>query len=257
MKMNKKMFALLVVPVFLIASGALAYSAFSGVASTSITAKAGDITANEYAELVGGYSSNTAIYVTGGYGSNTNTAQLVNSAEISPTGEQNLATVPSTSTGSQYIVYYLNVSNLAPGNWVKVHFTLTNKGSVGLEFGIPYIGTVTFSTSGLNLSNVTGSLDTKDIFTSHNPLSGVYGLSGKGNYTFATSDSSVSSGPGTPAQTGYAFAFGPTDSGFGISLTDGGIADYSFYIGLSNGAGNGYQESSISIPIIVSITSDP
>ena len=254
--MNKKMFALLVVPVFLISSGALAYSAFSGVASTSITAKAGDITANEYAELVSGYSSNTVIYVSGGYGSNTDTATLTSSSVIS-NGEPNLATVPTTDTGAQEFIYYLNVSNLAPGNWVKVHFTLENKGTVGLVFGVPSIGTVTFSNSGLNLSNVTGALDTKDVFTSGNPLSGVSGLSGKDNYTFATTDSSVSSGTGTVAQTGYAFAFGPTVSDFGVSLTNGGEADYSFYLGLSSGAGNGYQESSISIPIIVSITSDP
>ncbi len=255
--MNKKMFALLIVPVFLIASGALAYSAFSGVASTNITAKAGDITANEYAELVSGYSSNTVIYVSGGYGSNTDTATLSSSSVISPSGETNLATVPSGTTGLQDLVYYVNISNLAPGNWVKLHFTLSNKGSVGLEFGTPYIGTVSFSTSGLNLSNVTGYLDHSDIFTSGNPLSGVSGLSGKGNYTFATSDSSVSTGAGTTAQSGYAYAFGPTVSDFGVSLTNGTSADYSFYLGLSSGAGNGYQESSISIPIIVAITSDP
>lgn len=251
------MFALLVVPVFLIASGALAYSAFSGVAATNIAASAGDITANEYAELVTGYSSNTVIYVSGGYGLNTNTATLTSSTESSPSGETNLATVPTTDTGAQNFVYYVNVSNLAPGNWVKLHFSLSNKGSVGLIFGKPYIGSVTFSKSGLNLSNVTGSLEHKDIFTSGNPLSGVSGLSGIGNYTFATSDSSVTSGAGTLTHPGYAFAFGPTVSDFGVSLTNGGEADYSFYVGLSAGAGNGYQESSISIPIIVSITSDP
>jgi hypothetical protein len=255
--MNKKLIALMIVPIMLTLSGAMAYSAFSGTALTKVTATAGDITANEYAELVTGYSHNTNITVTGGFGHNTDTAFLNDSTVISLNGEPNLATVPSTSTGAQYIVYYINVSNLAPGNWVKVHMTLTNKGSVGLVFGIPVIEAdeVSFSGSGLNLSNVTGSLGLSDIFTTSNPLSGVAGLSGSSGYTFATSDSSVT--VGGAATSGYAFAFGPTVSDFGISLTNGGEADYSFYVGLSAGAGNGYQESSISIPIFVSVTSDP
>lgn len=255
--MNKKLIALMIVPIMLTLSGAMAYSAFSGTATTHVAAQAGEITANEYAELVTGYSRNTNITVTGGFGSQTDTAFLNDSNVIPLNQEPNLGTVPSTSYGSQYIVYYLNISNLAPGNWVKVHFTLTNKGSVGLVFGIPTIGTVSFSGNGLNLSNVTGSLDTGDIFTTGNPLSGVSSLSGKSGYTFATSDASVPYGPSTVATSGYAFAFGPTVSDFGISLTNGGIADYSFYVGLSSKAGNGYQESSISIPIVVSVTSDP
>ncbi len=253
--MNKKLIALMIVPIMLTLSGAMAYSAFSGTVTTKVVASAGDITANEYAELVTGYSQNTNITVTGGFGQNTNTAFLNDSKVIPFNDEPNLATVPSTSSGAQVIVYYINVSNLAPGNWVKVHMTLTNKGSVGLIFGTPVIDKVTFSGKGLNLSNVTGSLGHSDIFTTGNPLSGVAGLSGSSGYTFATSDSSVT--VGGPASSGYAFAFGPTVSDFGISLTNGGVADYSFYVGLSAGAGNGYQESSISIPIFVSVTSDP
>lgn len=251
------MFALMMVPIFLLASGALAYSAFSGVATTSVAAAAGDITANEYAELVSGYSKNTNITITGGYGSNTETAFLNDSKVISLNGEPNLGTVPSTSTGTQDLVYFINVTNLAPGNWVKLHFTFTNKGSVGLVFGVPTIGNVVLHGSNLNLSNVTGSLDTLDFFTTNNPLTGVSTLSGASGYTYATNDASTSAGTTSAATSGYAFAFGPSVSDFGISLTNGGIADYSFYLGLSSKAGNNYQESSITIPLNVSITSDP
>ena len=52
--MNKKLIALMIVPIMLTLSGAMAYSAFSGTALTKVTATAGDITANEYAELVTG-----------------------------------------------------------------------------------------------------------------------------------------------------------------------------------------------------------
>ena len=251
--MNKKMFALLVVPVFLIASGALAYSAFSGVASTGITAKAGDITANELAEITTGYSSNTAIYISGGHGSNTVKSSLMD-GKIAK-GE--LAYVPSSSTGSQNIVYYLNVSNLAPGNWVEFTFTLRNNGSVGLEFGDPHLGQVKFSTDGLNFSNVSGIANHGTVFTSGTPLSGIAGQHANGVYTYATSDSSVSIGTSSDAQSGYAYAIGSLSSGFDTSLTLDGTADYTFWLGLSSGAGNGYQESSISVPIIISITSDP
>ncbi len=250
--MNKKLIALMIVPIMLTLSGAMAYSAFSGTITTKVTATAGTLTVNEYAELVTGYSSNTNIKVTGGFGSNTDTAYL-NDSKVNY-NNHNLATVPSTSSGSQYLIYYLNVSNLAPGNWVEIGLTLGNKGTVGVIFGNPTIGPVKISKSGLNLSNVTGSLGKGNIFTS-NPLSGVSGLSDSSGYTFYTTDGSVSTGG--PAVPGYAFAFGPFTSDFGTSVDYEGTVDYSFYIGLSLGAGNGYQGSSISIPIYVSVTSDP
>ena len=217
--MNKKLIAMMIVPLMLLMSGALAYSAFSGQANTSITAKAGTITVSEYAEVVTGYSQNTNLTITGGYGSNTQTATL-NSVGVNYSIE-NLATVPNEG-GLQNITYFVNITNLAPGNWVELSFTLRNNGSVGVMFGNPVVNAmgVTFTGSAdLNLSNVTGSAGNHGVFvgngpTSDEPLANVSLQSTPLNYLFAT-NYAAATGTSAHAQSGYAFAFGPFSSGFG------------------------------------------
>ena len=247
--MNKKMFALLVVPVFLIASGALAYSAFSGNALTNVSAKAGSLTFDESGELAGFYAHNTNMTLVTGYGSHSVTIPI---NESTSTGLE-LGTVPYNGYTSVALVYYVNLTNLAPGNWVNLTLTIANGGTVGFIVGTPSVGTALFSPSsassssqGLNLTDLTGHAN---LFSG--PLSGVHGT----GYLYAT-NYGAATGSSVPGLTGYAFDINSL-SGFHQSLDHNDVASFNVAIGLSSGAGNNYQESSISIPIVVTIESDP
>ena len=257
--MNRKLFALVMVPVLVVMGGAVAFSAFSGDVTTNVTATAGNISVNEYATLYSGYSKYTSVKVTGGFGSNTNTAYLNDSMVYPANKETNLATVPGESAGAQNVVYWVNVSQLSPGDWVQINLVLEDKGPLGIEFAGPVISTsgpnaLTLTGVNVNLSNVTGSLNSNDIFTA-NPLSGINGLSGTGDYLASTTQSGLSAGVSSPAEIGYAYALGSLSSNFNTPLSNGGSATYSFFIGLSSDAGNNYVGSGVCIPIVVSVSS--
>ena len=252
--MNKKVIALLIVPVLLTMSGALAFSAFTGSVSTNVSATAGSISLSQTGEFFAGYVSNTNVTVSGGLGSNTGSVVITGANLGTETSDApTLATVPYSGY-SLNVIYYVNVTNLAPGNWVAVHLTITNGGTVGFIAETPHIipTHVTFKPSSappdLNLTNLTGvsGLFAGTLFASGSPLSGL-----AAGTLFATNYGAT----GVSGLSGYAFAY--TTSGFGESLTHSSEADYTVYIGLSSGAGNGYQESSVSIPIMISVMSDP
>lgn len=252
--MNKKAFALIVVPLMMVMSGALAFSAFNGTITTNVSASAGDMTFSMGSEIHGSYFHNTFLTVTGGNGENT----VILTGSNVVTGSS-LATVP-VSGGAKTIVYWLNISNLAPGNWVGFTFTLVNTGSVGLIFNTPTIGTVVFdpatSPPDLNLTNATLARDSQGPSTSLFQLGQPLSDSSLG-VLFANNYQATNGGQG---QSGYVFAFGnggPTFSNFQKSRDLDNSADFNFYVGLSSGAGNGYEESSISIPIIITVVSDP
>ncbi len=253
---NRKIIAMLVVPIILVMSGSLAFSAFTGNAVTNVSSTAGDISFSQSAELSGAYVQNTNVTVTGGLTPSNTVSYTITSANlrsIEGSGPA-LATVPY-NTYSLHVVYYLNVSNLAPGDWVEVHFTILNGGSVGF---IAQSASINPSSVGffpstsppdLNLTNLSGapSLFSSGLFAIGEPL---YGLSA--GTLLADNYGATIGGQGL---SGYAVAI--TTSGFDTSLDHNSEADYTVYIGLSEGAGNGYQESSISVPIVVSLMSDP
>ena len=243
------MVALLIVPVFLIASGALAYSAFSGSALTNVSAKAGTLTFDESGELAGYYAHNTNMTLVTGYGSHSRTLEI---NENTSTGKE-LGTVPYDAYASLSLIYYVNLTNLAPGNWVNLTFIIANGGSVGFIVNTVSVGTPVFNPSsassasqGLNLTNLTGHAN---LFSG--PLKGVKGT----GYLYAT-NYGATTGTSVTGLTGYAFDINSL-SGFHESLDYNDDATFNVAIGLSSGAGNNYQESSISIPIVVTIESDP
>jgi hypothetical protein len=137
------MLVMVLVPVLVVMSGALAFSAFTGNITTNVNATAGYI----------GWSENvTGTYV---YMHNTNVK----------TTYKNVST-PSFSEDST--VMSLGVSNLAPGNWVEFNITVKNTGSVGLELGTASVQNI--KTSSANL--VTHSATSMGNFTYGQMLSG-------------------------------------------------------------------------------------
>lgn len=263
--MNKKLIALMIVPIMLTLSGAMAYSAFSGSVTTNVTATAGTLTYSIGTEVVDYYSMNTNISVSGGVGSDTSVVYLLGNTV---TGQELLAPVPVSGGSGVPIIYYLNVSNLAPGNWVHVEITLTNTGTVGLIFARPALETSivkitpTAYPPDLNLSNVTGvagsTTISQHVFEYQYALSGISSLSATDSTYLAFTNYGANTGVNYAPLSGYAYAFGKfTSFPVGHSVDKDKSVDFSFYIGLSNGAKNGYQESSVSIPLLINVMSDP
>ncbi|MDS0256796.1 hypothetical protein ApAK_03765 [Thermoplasmatales archaeon AK] len=267
--MNKKILALMMVPIILTMSGALAFSAFTGSITTKVSATAGEIQVDQTAEVTGFYTQNTNITLQGGYGAYSNTIYLMDGKlyNTNPNAPHDvLATVPNSGY-LQSLVYYVNVSNLAPGNWVTLTFSISVGPGVGVIFSDPAVGSATLHGTDLNLSNVTGAAGgfftdsglphELGIFTSGSELTGVHLVPGTSyNYTYASNDPNVATGPGTVPTAGYAFAI-TSVSGFGGSVdTSSSGPTYIVSIGLSSLAGNNYEESSVSIPIVIDVTSD-
>lgn len=245
------------VPVLIIVSGSLAFSAFQGNIATNVTASAGTITVNEIASLVGGYSKYTNITVTGGNGRNTNTAFLNDSVVYPLDKEPDLATVPGLDVGGTSFVYYLNISNLAPGDWVKITFSLKNLGLEAVSFSNPVARDFSLQGYDTNVSNVTSAhiSGTHNIFQQGTELNGISSLKNPSGYLVATNDPGISSFIGENAYSGYAYAFGNSFTNFNIPLSTGGEALYSFYVGLSSGAGNSYVSSTFGLALLVGVQS--
>ena len=190
------MLVIALVPVLVVMSGALAFSAFTGNITTNVNASAGYI----------GWSEN----VTGTYVHMDNT--------MVKTTYKNVST-PSYSEDSTTMS--LGVSNLAPGNWVVFNITVTNTGSVGLELSGATV-TSTTTPSGLSSMPTTPS------------ESFMYGMNLSGN--------------------GFLYYVNEMPSG---SLDHGQSTHFQIFIGLGDGSQNAYQDSSTSLTVSITATSDP
>lgn len=251
-------------------SGALAFSAFNGSAITSVTSHSGDMNVNEFAEVSSYYSANTNFTVSGGNNmvSSTITAYFNNSNYGIVNGQAKsttLATVPQ-SGGQQYVVYYVNITNLAPGDYVIMTFTIENAGPIGVILSQPYVTDVSFSGSDLNLSNITDSSLFATGSPSNSALGNFAGLPTSEGY-LADTNTEGATGTSTAPEPGFGYSLPYASSGFGTSLTPVGAvspgadavhtADFTLSFGLSSDAGNNYQGSSVMFAVIVPVTSDP
>lgn len=195
--MDRKILVMVMVPVLVVMSGALAFSAFTGTATTNVSASAGYLSWEQTVTSTYTYEHNTAV---------TNNSMSAQSVSTPMSG-------PNVTTMS------LTASNLAPGNWIVFNITVMNTGSVGLELSSASIKTT--ETSGLvNASTVASS------FAYGQELSG----------------------------TGYMYCVTEVPSG---SIDNGGTTAYQIFLGLGSGSSNMYQESSFTLSVGVTVTSDP
>jgi len=247
--------AMLIVPLMVVSSGAIAFSAFTGSINTTVVSSAGYLSFDESSELTEYYSHNTPMTLTTGLGADT---VITDISSGTPGYGGVLAVVPIRGFTNDSFTYYVNVSNLAPGNWVELTLIIVSGGSVGFIVTGPSVGSAVFSGTDLNLTNVTGlhGLGSGTLFMGDSDETGAVALgdiSGTGTL-YATNGAGTIGSPGLP---GYVFAYG-AKSGFSTSLEGSHIpVEFNIWIGLSSDAGNNYQESSVSLPITVYITSDP
>ena len=198
---------MVMVPVLVVMSGALAFSAFSGTATTNVSATAGYLSWEQSITSTYTYEHNTAV-------------------------ANNSASVPHVSTpktGPNDTDMMLTVSNLAPGNWIVFNITVMNTGSVGLELSGATITTMELNATGVNTN-----------------LNGLVNSTASSSSTF-TYGSALSG-------TGYIYYVTEVPSG---SIDNGGSTMYHIFLGLGSGSGNNYQESSFTLNVGITVTSDP
>ncbi|HLH86199.1 MAG TPA: hypothetical protein VKU79_04980 [Thermoplasmataceae archaeon] len=109
------------VPVLVVMSGALAFSAFSGSITTNVNASAGYISFNQQAWLYNYSASNTVMTV------DNMPLAIPSPASFTP---MSLGWAGLDNSGN-VTEQTVNVGNMAPGNFVTFEFEVTNNGSVG------------------------------------------------------------------------------------------------------------------------------
>jgi hypothetical protein len=114
---SKKVLVLAIVPVLVVMSGALAFSAFTGTISTTVDSSAGYLLWEQGVSSSYIYEQNTPV-----------------------------TTLSDVSVGATNITMASSVTitisdNFAPGNWAVYNITVTNNGSVGFVLGVGTIVT--------------------------------------------------------------------------------------------------------------------
>lgn len=229
--MNKKIVAMMIVPILLTLSGAMAYSAFTGSITNNVGAGAGTLTYSENVNLVNYFSDNTNMtaqmgttsYILSnhaGYNYSDGVSNYLSSPLL-------LGSVgPNSYNGYQQLAT-VNISNLAPGNWVEINLTIVNHGSVGFK-----VGPVTIS---LNSSN--------------NKYSGTYIESEPTLSAFMSGEYYQS--------TGMNYGVFSNQNTYSPSINNGGSYTFSVYVGLGIGSDNEYEMNYVPFIVSANITSDP
>ena len=223
-KLNKKLAVLLVVPILIAMGGTFAFSAFSGGSSTAINSTAGHLTWENNLTLVRTNANNTPITIQGPSGQIYEIGQGMqyhhNSGHYTiGLGNQFYTTATS---GREYVV---NVTNMAPGEYVELMATITNNGTVGFMVSP---AAPTFSPAVNSTHNATQA--------------------SQGKFASVLQSSN-----------GYVYNVTAV-SGFNTSISPEGSAVMLIYIGLGNDNGhdlNHYQGSHFSLNVNLNVVSDP
>lgn len=120
--MNKKLFAMMMVPVMVVMGGTLAFSAWSGSANAFFDQSAATVHYTETVQFVHTNAMGTPLSVGNGNG-----VQIVNS---SSGGFQIQSSEGSAGVNANV---YANASNLVPGDYAQFTVTVTNKGTATLN----------------------------------------------------------------------------------------------------------------------------
>lgn len=168
--MNKKMLAMVMVPVLVVMSGSLAFSAFSGFNTTTLNATSGDI---------GWETSLGPMYK---YGTTTH------------------VTDPSTYTGQDSTSSSVSVIDMSPGDWVELNCTIKYTGTVdAMATQVVSVSLVGQSGSCNINSGYNGSISSS-YFVYGTPISITSGSSAIDGFVW-----SVSNIPTTPLSDGTSF----------------------------------------------------
>ncbi|EQB71905.1 MAG: hypothetical protein AMDU1_APLC00016G0010 [Thermoplasmatales archaeon A-plasma] len=222
--MNKKLLVMALVPVLVVMSGALAFSAFTGTVTTDVTASSATFSLSEAGNVALYNATNTVVTITGANGVGMTTAG------VAPL--EQLGTISAVS-GSSEATFSVSVNNLAPGDFVSLIFAINNTGTSAVNLGA------------MSFSGV-GSLWVPATFSSTNGV--VATTSGDAGFAYGgLSEYAI--------YPGNAYTTSSTYEPSGI-LAPGGTAVFWFYVGLTSNAGNNYVgQTSGTLTLTASVTS--
>ena len=219
--MNKKLLVMALVPVLVVMSGALAFSAFTGTVTTNVTATSATFSLTEAGNVALYNATNTVVTIDGINGASMTTAG------VAPL--EQLGTITAVSGGVD-LSFSVSVNNLAPGDFVSMVFAINNTGTSAVN-----LGTMSVTPNGWNLGTFSAS-------------TGVIGDNGATGFVY--SNPSVYG-----IYPGNAYKTTATSATSGI-LLPGGTAVFYFYVGLTSNAGNNYAgQTSGTLTLTASVTS--
>ena len=223
--MNKKLLVMALVPVLVVMSGALAFSAFTGTVTTNVTASSATFSLSEAGNVVLYNATNTAVSITGTNG------VAMTTAGVTPLEQLGTINAVNKVTDATFSV---SVANLAPGDFVTLIFAINNTGTSAVNLGA-------MSFSGVGANWVTATFSTTN---------GVIGTDGAAGFAYGgLSDYAIY--PGNAYTTGTTSSYVPS----GV-LAPGGTAVFWFSVGLTSNAGNNYAGmSSGTLTLTASVTS--
>ncbi|MCL4453562.1 hypothetical protein [Ferroplasma sp.] len=282
--MNKKILVLMVVPILVAMGGTFAFSAFSGNSSVDVNGTAGHIGWQNTIYLVGTNANNTVITVEGANGVNNMVGQSTDNYNASGNYSINLGTDAYTAalSGGEYT---LNVSNLAPNEYVVLKSVVKNTGTVGIIVTAASTGPMSmnacqntnnswynYSMNG-NCCGMQGSHGNGwngNSWYNSNGITPCWGIPSwwNGNNNNCGNQNNQSMSHNVPRNafmtdlykdTGYVYNVTEVN-GFGTSLSPGGTATMYIYLGLGDSNGkdiNCYQNTDVSINVDLNVISDP
>ena len=232
--MNKKLFAMMMVPVIVVMGGTYAFSAWSGSANAFFDQSAATVSYTETLTFQGTNAHYTNLSLTG-------TQPSVNKQAIN---YLNMPELVSESTGSATGVaaVYANVSNLLPGDYVNFTVTITNEGSATLNTStFDWEGGQAYNAAGNPLSNPTPISELQPPVTS--------------SYLANVVANGISSVPATQTNLWYLFNATTSSSTPGM-LTPGQTITYSVYAILSSTAPPSAAGTNFQFGVLIPISVD-
>ncbi len=204
--MNKKLLVMALVPVLVVMSGALAFSAFTGTVTTNVTASSATFSLSEAGNVAFYNATNTVVSITGPNG------VPMTAAGVKPL--EQLGTINAVN-GASEASFSVSVANLAPGDFVQLIFAINNTGSSAIN-----LGAMSFSTVGNGWTPATFSSTSGVVATT----SGASGFAYGGLSEYALYD-------GSAYKSGTYTGYSPSGT-----LVPGGTAVFWFYVGLTSNA---------------------
>ena len=224
--MNKKLLVMALVPVLVVMSGALAFSAFTGTVTTNVTATSATFSLSEAGNVAVYNATNTVVSITGPNG------VAMTTTGVAPL--EQLGTITAVN-GASDAIFSVSVNNLAPGDFVSLIFAINNTGTSAVN-----LGAMSFSGVGANWMAATFSSTNGVVATTSGAAGFAYG--GLSDYAIY---------PGNAYKPGTSSSYVPS----GV-LAPGGTAIFWFFVGLTSNAGNNYAGmTSRTLTLTASVTS--
>ncbi len=230
--MNKKLFAMMMVPVIVVMGGTYAFSAWSGSANAFFDQSAATVSYTETLTFQGTNAHFTSLSLTG-------TEPGVNKQAINYMTTSELVS-ESTGSATGVAAVYANVSNLLPGDYVNFTVTITNQGTATLNTSMfEWEGGQAYNAAGNPLSTPTPINELQPPVTS--------------TYLANVVANGISSVPATQTNLWYLFNATTSSSTPGM-LAQGQTITYSVYAILSSTAPASAAGSSFNFGILIPVS---